>query len=90
MSVTRCFFLPKKIRKQRFKTMKLFIKFVLLFQIYSNFKFEAEASQNPIPKNCDECDGAGLNNQIPDKMVDSVLYRPKRPARLLITLRMIL
>jgi len=77
--------------KQRFKTIKLFLKLMLLFQIYSHHKFEAEATQNPILKNCDECDGtAGLNNPISDnETLNSVLNRPKRPARLL-PLKMIL
>jgi len=32
----------KKMGKQRFKTIKLFLKLILLFQIYSHNKFEAE------------------------------------------------
>ena len=80
----------KKMRKQSFKTIKLFIKFILLFQLYSNIDFEAEATQNPITKSRDESDGACLNDRTPEnKMVDSDLDRPKRPARLL-PLRMIL
>jgi len=71
--------------KGRFKTIKLLLKLILLFQIYSHHKFEVEADINSIPKSCDECDGSsGLINQISEKKaVDNVLDRPKRPARLL-------
>jgi len=68
------------------------VKLMLLYQIYSHHKFEVDAAQNYIPKNCDdECDGSsGLNNQIfENKAVYTVLDRPKRPARLL-PLRMFL
>ena len=77
--------------KRRFKTIKLLLKLILLFQIYSHHKFEVEAVHNFVPKSCDECDGtSGLNNQIfENKAMDSVLDRPKRPARLL-PLRMFL
>ena len=77
--------------KGRFKTIKLLLKLILLFQIYSHHKFEVEATKNSIPKSCDKCDGSsGLINQISEnKAVDNVLDRPKRPARLL-PLRMIL
>jgi len=76
--------------KQRFKTIKLFLKLMLLFQIYSHHQFEAEATQNPTPKSSDEYNKTGLNNLISEnKTLNSVLDRPKRPARLL-PLRMIL
>ena len=77
--------------KRRFKIIKLFLKLLLLLQIYSHHKFEAEATQNPIPKNCDECDGKGLKNDplSENETLNSILDRPKRPARLL-PLRMIL
>jgi len=76
--------------KRRFKTIKLLFKLIIFVQIYSHHKLEVEAAQNSIPKSCDECDGtSGLNNQISEnKAVDSVLDRPKRPARL-IPLRML-
>jgi len=78
--------------KRRFKTIKLLLKLMLLFQIYSHHKFEVEATQNSIHNSSEECDGTvGLNNQIFEhKAMDSVLDRPnKRPARLL-PLRMFL
>jgi len=79
--------------KRRFKTktIKLLLKLMLLFQIYSHHTFEVEAAQKSIYNICDQCDGTeGLNNQISEhKAMDSVLDRPKRPARLL-PLRMIL
>ena len=78
--------------KRRFKTIKLLLKLMLLFQIYSHLKFEVEADQNSIPKSCDECEGVeGLNNPIFEGKADedAVLDRSKRPARLL-PLRMIL
>jgi len=77
--------------KQRFKTIKLVLKLFLLFQIYSHQKFEADATQNPILQSCDGSDEtAGLNNPIYEKKTpNSVLDRPKRPARL-IPLRIIL
>ncbi len=76
------------MRKQRFKTLNLFLKLMLLFQIYSHHQFEAEATENA--KNCDECEGTGLNNPISkNETLNSVFDRPKRPARLL-PLRMIL
>ncbi len=74
------------MRKQRFKTIKLFLKLILLFQIYSHNTFPAEATQYSILKGCHENDaGAGTDM----KGEDSVLERPKKPARLL-PLRMIL
>ena len=77
--------------KGSFKTIKLLLKLMLLFQIYPHHKFEVEAAQNYIPKSCDEGDGTvGLNNQISEnEAVNNLLDRPKRPARLL-PLRMIL
>ena len=68
--------------KQRFKMIKLFLKLLLLFQIYSHHTFPAEATQNPIPKSCDAT--SGLNDRISEnETADSNLDRPKRPARLL-------
>jgi len=74
------------MRKQRFKTIKLFLKLIILFQIYSYHTFLAEATQNSIPKSCDEGEVGGEREMKKD---DSVLDRPKKPARLL-PLRMIL
>jgi len=78
--------------KGHFKTIKLLLKLILLFQIYSHHKFEVEATKNYIPiRSCDKSNrSAGLNNRIFEKKaVDNVLDRPKRPARLL-PLRMLL
>ena len=77
--------------KGRFKTIKLLLKLMLLFQIYSHHKFEVEATQNSVHNSSEECDGTeGLNNQIFEhKAMNSVLDLPKRPARLL-PLRMFL
>ncbi len=69
--------------KQHFKPIKLLLKLMLLFQIYLHHTFTAEATHNPIPKGCDECDPtSGLNDPIPENQT-SVFDRPKRPARLL-------
>ena len=72
--------------KRRFKTIKLFLKLMLLFQIYSHHAFPAEATPNSTPKSCDKCEVSGETEMKKD---DSVLDRPKKPARLL-PLRMIL
>jgi len=84
------FFFKKKMGKQRFKTIKLILKLMLLFKIYSLHKFEADATQIAIPKSCDGCNETGLNSPISEKKtLNSVLDRSKRPARL-IPLRIIL
>jgi len=60
--------------KQRFKTLKLFFKLVLLFQIYSqhHHKFAVEANL------------ISLNNRSSEKEArHHLLDRPKRPFRLL-------
>ena len=77
--------------KGSFKTIKLLLKLMLLFQFYSHHKFEVEEAQNYIQKSCDEGGGSsGLNNQISEnEAVNNLLDRPKRPARLL-PLRMFL
>ena len=83
------------MRKLRFKNIRLFLKLTLILNIYFHYKFTAvEAIEN---NNFREdfgksqvCDGAVLNDQISkNETGDSVLERPKRPARLL-PLRMIL
>ena len=75
------------MRKQRFKTIRLFLKLMLLFQIYSHHCFKAEATGNSFTEIWDECkygEQADLNDKIPDKDTGlSVVERPKRPARLL-------
>ena len=82
----------KKMRKQRFKTTRLLLKLMLLLQIYSHHKFTfAEATENNFSANFDKCkvgDETGSNDQI-SETEESVLERPKRPARLL-PLKMIL
>lgn len=78
------------MKKQRFKVIKLFLKSMLLFQIYCHHAFTAAATQNPIPESCDECDATNFNIPISKiETADSVFDRPQRPARLL-PLRMIL
>ena len=67
---------------------------MLLFQIYSHHKFTfAEATENNFSENFDKCkvgDETGSNDQISEtETEESVLERPKRPARLL-PLKMIL
>ena len=82
------------MRKQRFKTTRLLLKLMLLLQIYSHHKFTfAEATENNFPENFDKCkvgDQTGSNDQISNtETKESILERPKRPARLL-PLKMIL
>ena len=76
------------MRKQRFKTIRLLLKLMLLLQIYSYHKFTvAEATENTISENFDKCkveDQADSNGQLPEtETEESVLERPKKPARLL-------
>lgn len=75
-----------------FKSVRLFLKLILLFQIYSHHKFEAEATQTQafILKSFEGIyksgDGAGKrwNDQISEKQMEDVeLETQKRPARLL-------
>ena len=81
------------MRKRDFKTIRLFLKLIILFQIYSYHRFTADAFGNDLAENLDECKigtGTGFKDQIPKKETDeNVLERPKRPARLL-PLKMIL
>ena len=80
------------MKKQRFKNIRLFLKLMLFFKIYSHHKFTAEAIENNLGGfgKCQVGDGTDLNDQISiNETSDSVLERPKRPARLL-PLRMIL
>ena len=82
------------MRKLRFKNIRLFLKIMLLFKIYSHHKFTVEAIENNnFLQGFGKCkvgEGAVLNDQIPkNETDDGVLERSKRPARLL-PLRMIL
>jgi len=68
--------------------MRLFLKLILLFKIYSHPKFIAEAiEKNNVLGGFGKCqvgDGTVLNDQIiKNETGDSVLERQKRPARLL-------
>ena len=78
--------------KRHFKSIRLFLKFILLFLIYLHHKF-AEASENDFPESIAKCEvrvGTGFNDQrTKNETDDSALERPIRPARLL-PLRMIL
>jgi len=61
---------------------------MLLLQIYSHHKFTfAEATENKFPENFDKSkveDQADSNGQLPEtETEESVLERPKKPARLL-------
>ena len=86
--ISAIFFFEKKMGKQRFKTIRLFLKLMLLFQIYSHHCFKAEATENNFPESFDESkvgEETVLNDQISDKDtgLSVVAERPKRPARLL-------
>lgn len=71
--------------KRRFKTIKLFLKLMLLFQINSHNKFIAEGKYE-----VGDGPGAYLKTQFSEKETEvNLLDRPKRPARLL-PLKMIL
>jgi len=75
--------------KQRYKTIRLFFKLMLLMQIYSHHKFTVEAIPNSFPNSCEDYkagDGTCIDNQISEKETARdhyVLDRPKRPYRLL-------
>ena len=81
------------MRKRNLKTVRLFLKCLLLFQIYSHHRFKAEATEKNYPQSFDKgkfSDEAVLNGQMSDKDTRlNDIERPKRPARLL-PLRMIL
>jgi len=66
------------MRKQRFKTIRLFLKLILLLQIYSLHKFTTEASENHFPESFDK-----FEFEVKKEIDESVLERPQRPARLL-------
>ena len=66
------------MRKQGFKTTRLFLKLMLLFQIYSHHCFKAEATENKCPRSFNESKAS----EEPDTGL-SLDERPKRPARLL-------
>jgi len=79
------------MRKTSFKTITLFLKLILLFQIYSHHCFKVEATENIYQESYDEGkvgEEIGFNDQIYDASLNFI-ERPKRPARLL-PLRMIL
>ena len=62
--------------KHRFKTIRLFLKLVLIFQIYSHHCFKAKATEKKIP-------GSFIESKVseePDNGL-SLAERPKRPAR---------
>ena len=76
------------MRKQRFKTAKLFLKLLLLFQIYSHHCFKAETTERSFSESVDKVkvgEETVLNDQISYKETGlSVSHeRLKRPARLL-------
>ena len=58
------------MRKKSFKTIRLFLKLLLLFQIYSYHCFKAEATENDYPECFDKGEvdqETGLNDHISDK-----------------------
>ena len=74
--------------KQRFKIIRLFLRLMLFFQIYSHHCFKAEATENHFPESFDEShvgEETFLNDQISDTDAGSsvVAERQKRPVRLL-------
>ncbi len=73
--------------KQSFQTVRLFLKLMLLFQIYSHHCFKAEATENRFPESSDKAkvvEETGSTDQIFDEDAgSSVIERPKRLARLL-------
>ena len=76
------------MRKRGFKTIRLFLKLILLFQIYSHHCFKAEETENICPESFDKVklgEETVLNDQISDKDtgLSVVAERPKRPARLI-------
>lgn len=77
----------KKMRKHRFKTIRLFLKLMLLFKIYFYHCSKAEASENYFPVSLNEGnfgEKSDFNHQIPHKDTGfSVAEQSKRPARLL-------
>ncbi len=74
--------------KQRFKTISLFLKLMLLFQIYSHHCFKAEATENNFAESFDKVK-VGEETSLNDKISDNdtglgvISERPKRPARLI-------
>ena len=76
------------MRKRGFKTIRLFLKLILLFQIYSHHCFKAEETENICPESFDKVklgEETVLNDQISDKDtgLSVVAERPKRPTRLI-------
>jgi len=76
------------MRKRGFKTIRLFLKLILLFQIYSHHCFKAEETEIIFTESFDKVklgEETVLNDQISDKDtgLSVVAERPKRPARLI-------
>ncbi len=76
------------MRKRGFKTIRLFLKLILLFQIYSHHCFKAEETENIYPENFYKVkieEETVLDGQISDKDtgLSVVAERPNRPARLM-------
>ena len=74
--------------RKRFKTTRLFLKLTLLFKIYCDLCFKAEATENNLTISFHEDkvgEESNLFDQIPDKDtgLPDVAERPKRPVRLL-------
>jgi len=80
------------MEKQRFKNIRLFLKLMLLYKIYSLHTFTAaEASETLFSVSFEVHAATAMKEQITKTETDeeSILERQKRPARLL-PLRMIL
>lgn len=77
----------KKMRKQRFKTIRLFLKLILFFQTYSHHCLRAAATENQFPESFNKGkvgEETRLNDQISGEDTrSSVVERPIRPVRLL-------
>lgn len=78
------------MRETRFKSLRLFLKLLLFFQIYSHHKFGAEAKENSIilkkinAIKVHDGGGIGSNGKIFKKEIEEDFSeREKRPARLL-------
>jgi len=73
--------------KQRFKTISLFLKLMLLFQIYSHHCFKAKATENNVTKSSEEGkvgEETCFDDQLSDKDIGlNAAERIKRPARLI-------
>ena len=73
--------------KHWFKTIRLFLKLMLILKIYSHHCFKAKASENYVSITLNEGkvgEEPDFNHQIPQKDTRlSVVEQAKRPARLL-------